>query len=437
MTFITRMTNDPFVDPLRDARRRAIPLWARVIASPAFIFFGGFFMSVVVAAQLVFNQATLFWATAVSEASIVGSALAFSAAVFMILRLSKFAGVTSIRYILPTMLASYGLLALVLLFAQPEFDRNHVILSFLIALIWCHAAFFVKSKTGTLHFAVVPSSRSEALSKIEGPRWTTLHNPEIDSIDCDAIVADLHVDLGEAWEKFLARAAVKGVSVYHVTQVSEALTGRVQIQHPSEDVIESLSPDRFYPNLKRAIDLVGAILLLPIFLPVMAAIALLIKMDSKGPALFKQERVGFRGETFTIFKFRSMHTDMPRGNSFTAEDDPRITRVGRYIRKRRLDELPQIFNILRGDMSWIGPRPEAVQLAEWYAKSIPFFEYRYIVRPGISGWAQVQQGYAAEIDDTSEKLHYDFYYIKHLSFTLDLVIVAKTIKTIVGGFGAR
>lgn len=147
--------------------------------------------------------------------------------------------------------------------------------------------------------------------------------------------------------------------------------------------------------------------------------------------------MGFRGRPFKMYKFRSMRNDMI-GTGFTQEgDEPRITRVGRVIRKYRIDELPQIFNILKGQMSFIGPRPESMQLSEWYEKDVPFFSYRHIVRPGISGWAQVSHGYAAEVEGMKVKLEHDFYYIKHFSLWLDMLIAAKTIKTILTGFGAR
>jgi lipopolysaccharide/colanic/teichoic acid biosynthesis glycosyltransferase len=125
------------------------------------------------------------------------------------------------------------------------------------------------------------------------------------------------------------------------------------------------------------------------------------------------------------------------GNDYTLPDDKRITRVGRLLREYRLDELPQIINILRGDMSWIGPRPEAVALAEWYEREVPFYVYRHIVRPGLSGWAQVHQGNVAAVDAARVKLEYDFFYIKHYSFWLDVVIVLKTLRTIMTRFGSR
>jgi lipopolysaccharide/colanic/teichoic acid biosynthesis glycosyltransferase len=152
--------------------------------------------------------------------------------------------------------------------------------------------------------------------------------------------------------------------------------------------------------------------------------------------------MGYRGRTFTMYKFRSMTVpsgkpEDPRLSAMTQDDDDRVTRVGRVLRRYRIDELAQVINILKGEMSWIGPRPEAVPLSLWYEEELPFYRYRHIVRPGISGWAQVRQGHVAEVDDVLWKLHYDFYYIKNFSFWLDLLIIAATIRTVFSGFGAR
>ncbi|MEO7247767.1 MAG: sugar transferase, partial [Novosphingobium sp.] len=178
-----------------------------------------------------------------------------------------------------------------------------------------------------------------------------------------------------------------------------------------------------------------------------AITAVAIKIDSPGPVLFRQRRMGYRGREFTVFKFRTMreHRKEPRDDSkqsgieafITQENDRRITKLGRFLRRSRIDELPQVINILAGQMSWIGPRPEASQLSEWYQGEIPFYRYRHVVRPGISGWAQVNQGHVAEIDDIRTKLQYDFYYIRNFSLWLDVLIMVKTAKTMITGFGHK
>jgi lipopolysaccharide/colanic/teichoic acid biosynthesis glycosyltransferase len=150
--------------------------------------------------------------------------------------------------------------------------------------------------------------------------------------------------------------------------------------------------------------------------------------------------MGYRGRIFSMIKFRTMAVTEDGGDhraSITRENDQRITRVGRFLRRTRLDELPQVFNILTGEMSWIGPRPEAISLSNEYTKKIPNYRYRHLVRPGISGWAQVHQGHVTTLDGINEKLRYDFYYVKNISLWLDIVIALSTIRVIITGFGAK
>jgi lipopolysaccharide/colanic/teichoic acid biosynthesis glycosyltransferase len=172
-------------------------------------------------------------------------------------------------------------------------------------------------------------------------------------------------------------------------------------------------------------------------------VAIAIRWDSPGPILFRQRRVGYGGSSFLVFKFRTMHNggnghdEDERTSAITNHADPRVTRLGRLLRRSRIDELPQLLNILRGEMSWIGPRPEAEVLSKWYESELPFYRYRHIVKPGITGWAQVNQGHVAEVNDVLWKLQYDFYYIKNFSPWLDLLIVFKTLRTVLTGFGSR
>jgi lipopolysaccharide/colanic/teichoic acid biosynthesis glycosyltransferase len=178
----------------------------------------------------------------------------------------------------------------------------------------------------------------------------------------------------------------------------------------------------------------------------MALCAIAIRADGEGPVLFRQKRVGHAGKPIVVYKFRTMRPNGteeeaadhdPRRAAMTGDDDERITRIGRTLRTLRLDELPQVFNILKWQMSWIGPRPEAQVLSVWYTAEIPFYRYRHVVKPGISGWAQVNQGHVAEVEEVHRKLQYDFYYIKYFSPWLDLLILLRTVKTMLTGWGAR
>ncbi|MFM8575019.1 MAG: sugar transferase, partial [Limnohabitans sp.] len=226
------------------------------------------------------------------------------------------------------------------------------------------------------------------------------------------------------------------VRLYSAQAVAEALSGRV----PESVLVSELwQPDGnpAYDLLKRALDLMAVLLTLPLWLPLAALVALAVRLDSPGPALFSQWRTGLQGRPFRIHKFRSMRHVALDTPQFAGERDPRITRLGAFLRKSRLDEIPQLWNVLRGDMSLIGPRPEQTAFVAQFAQDIPSYPYRHLVRPGLTGWAQVQQGYAASAQETAVKLSYDLYYVTHYSLAMDLLILAKTLRTVLTGQGAR
>lgn len=259
-----------------------------------------------------------------------------------------------------------------------------------------------------------------------------------------SIIVDLHHSHSAETESLLAEAAISGVPVYHYRMLLELQTGQVRIDHMRENILGSLIPNLAYLGLKRVYDLLGALLLLPILLPMFAVIAVIIKLDSKGSIFYHQKRVGHRGRIFMMHKFRTMHDRAaPTGaaervnDAMTKTGDDRITNVGTFLRKTRLDELPQVLNIILGDMSWIGPRPEAESLSELYQTSIPFYRYRHIVRPGITGWAQVNQGHVVDVEDITGKLRFDFYYVRNVSLWLDVLIALKTFRVILFAYGAK
>jgi lipopolysaccharide/colanic/teichoic acid biosynthesis glycosyltransferase len=190
--------------------------------------------------------------------------------------------------------------------------------------------------------------------------------------------------------------------------------------------------------LKRLSDIVASAVLLVLASPLMAIAAFLIRVTDGRPVLFRQPRVGRQGEVFMVYKFRTMHVvpeNDEAGDIYTREGDPRVTGVGRWLRKLRLDELPQIWNVLSGDMSLIGPRAEWVKCAERYEQKIPFYHFRHLVKPGITGWAQVNYPYGESDEDAIEKLKFDLYYIRHYSLKLDAMIFLKTVHTVLFGKG--
>lgn len=196
---------------------------------------------------------------------------------------------------------------------------------------------------------------------------------------------------------------------------------------------------RLKASLSRALDVVVSIVGLVAVAPVLLMAALAIKLDDGGPIIYAQERVGLNGRPFVLLKFRSMRVDAERDGmpAWARERDSRITRVGRIIRKFRIDELPQILNVLRGDMALIGPRPERPHFVQQFSESIPFYNYRHTLKPGITGWAQVCFRYGASFEDTKRKLAYDLYYIKHRGLLLDALILVKTVGVVLSGEGAR
>ncbi|MGC6530981.1 MAG: sugar transferase [Candidatus Puniceispirillaceae bacterium] len=232
-------------------------------------------------------------------------------------------------------------------------------------------------------------------------------------------------------------AAQQNGSVMTYQQFRETQSGRVDI---SADFDLHNLRNNAMPviGFKRAIDLLFSLSLLIVTLPILIMAILLIRLESRGNAIFTQQRVGRGSVPFTLYKLRSMASNADsKGAQFASQNDTRITKLGAILRRTRIDELPQLYNVLKGDMSLIGPRPEQVTFAAEFSQSIPNYDLRHIVKPGITGWAQVTQGYAAGEEETMEKLKYDLFYIKHLSVQLDLLVIFKTIKTIFTGFGSR
>src|SRR5699024_7615013 len=263
-----------------------------------------------------------------------------------------------------------------------------------------------------------------------------LEQLDLGEIRYDGVVADfLHINADE--QRFLTQCALQGVPVYNAKDVFESVTGRVKIDRMSENNIGALLPSRTVERLKTLFDMVVVLASPPLVLFIGLITAACIRLESPGPVIYSQTRIGKGNKPFTIYKFRSMRFDREAPAQFAGEDDPRITKVGRIIRKLRIDELPQFINILKGEMSLIGPRPEQPDFVKMFDSKIPFYSYRHVVKPGISGWAQVRQGYAANTDDTQIKIEHDFYYIKHYSVALDIYIVLLTIRTMLTGFGAR
>jgi len=242
--------------------------------------------------------------------------------------------------------------------------------------------------------------------------------------------------------KDLLRIKTKGVHVNDFSSFLERDTGRVDLDtvNPSWLIFsDGFSSGRMLSSaVKRVFDIVASVILLLLTFPIIALFAIIVKLDSKGPAFFKQERVGLYGENFYLVKLRSMTTDAEKdGAKWASENDPRVTRIGRFIRKVRIDELPQTWCVLMGQMSFVGPRPEVPQFVDDLQEQIPFYGERHMVKPGITGWAQINYPYGASIEDSRKKLEYDLYYAKNYTPFLDLVTLLQTVRVVLWPEGAR
>jgi len=384
--------------------------------------------------KLIESQLPKFWL----------SICATVAGVLFARRINPLPGMSAISKVLPSFAFSYGLAVVGVLIARADYSTVLLVATFTASVASQSILVTFAGRQSSTNYYVVPGGHINRL--VDQPEFSAeiLVTPKLPTARNAIIVADLHFDHSEDWERTLAEAALNGVPVFHYKNILEDRTGRVRIEHLSENSFGSLLPNVAWVKLKRVFDVILCLILIPIAMFPLIFISILIRLDSPGPAIFRQERVGYRGQVFKVIKFRTMRvavpglTDLdPRTMARTQNNDKRITRIGKFLRRSRIDELPQMLNILVGEMSWIGPRPEALPLSQWYNEEIPFYAYRHIVRPGITGWAQVNQGHVTEIDDVNEKLQYDFFYIKNFSYWIDLYILYRTIIIVLTGFGSK
>ncbi len=256
------------------------------------------------------------------------------------------------------------------------------------------------------------------------------------------VVVALDDGRGRTPTEELLQLRLSGVKVYEVTSFLEALTGRIALEslRPSWLVFsEGFDRTRAFRFTKRLLELLAAAALLVVSAPILALLAVIIPLSSPGPILYRQRRVGHRGRPFDLLKLRTMPVNAEAGGPVwaTGGEDPRVGRLGRLLRRTRLDEIPQLLNVLRGEMSFVGPRPERPHFVEQLRTVITYYDARHEVKPGITGWAQVKFGYGSSLEDAERKLEYDLYYIKHMSWAFDLGILLYTVKTVLGGKGAR
>lgn len=343
---------------------------------------------------------------------------------------------------------SLGITALVILFGRPYWSRNYVLVT---AVTWLALSMAVcwgqRRRPWTENMVLVATEKVLVDHLRAAPHVNVLEVldpagaiPERPLPPGTTLAVDLRSVLSDEMARFVSSCNLAGYPTRSLVTVYEEHTGRLAIVHLYEgwELSVPLSGRGPYVRVKRVIDAFLVLLAAPLVLPLCLMLALAIKLDSRGPVVFRQSRIGLEGRPFTLYKFRSMRV----GNGdvearFAGIKDDRLTRVGRLLRRTRFDEMPQLWNILTGDLSLVGPRPEQGPFVERFSETIPFYTHRHLVRPGLTGWAQVNYGYADSEADTIEKLSFDLYYVKHLSPWMDLEILGRSVWTVLSGFGAR
>lgn len=346
-------------------------------------------------------------------------------------------------------------LLLLLAAAHSAYSRAAVSAAYAASVIWLLVGVQRHMRRQILRLGVL---ESEVMHMLEASRETLagvrLTHVEADLTESrslpelrrmDGVVIDRYRAKDASLQRLITQLKLLGVRIYSADHIHELITGRVALDHTEDSFLDDSSGRVMYELCKRVVDVVAAIVLIGLLAIPMLAIAAIVRLVDGESPLFRQERVGRGGRTFHMIKFRTMRgapgidarehvEDRAR---FEADADTRTTTLGARLRRYRLDELPQLFNVLSGSMSLIGPRPEWVDTAAEFFERIPHYPYRHLVRPGITGWAQISQGHVTALPDAMIKLELDLYYVKHMSFSLDLVVAIRTVRTILTGHGAR
>ena len=338
--------------------------------------------------------------------------------------------------------------ATLIVFSRQYFSRSFLLVTAVGWLVLATAHRVVRRRRPwTERIAIITDEKQLAEDLVGSPHAEVIWviDPKFDGPmelpDRDVTLAvDLRAVLSERMAQFLSSCSVAGYNIRSFSSIYEEHAGRVPLVHLAEGWEISAPLLEVTPWLpgKRAFDTFVAAVLAPLWLFLGLLVVLYIRVTTRGPALFRQNRVGFEGQPFTMYKFRTMYEDAEKdGPRFAKHDDLRLFRGGKFLRKSRLDEIPQLWNVLKGEMSLVGPRAEQVPFVTAFRQQIPFYEHRHLVRPGVTGWAQVNYGYADDEADTIEKLTYDLYYIKHMSPVMDIRVLWKSVWTVLTGAGAR
>ena len=359
------------------------------------------------------------------------------------------------RFLLVATAAPYLAAPLGFALLQQPYSRGAVLLVYLLSAAWFTLGHWRERGRYALSLAYLDSSVPMRLKELLGdasefsqqdiklrPLAIQASSDAVPQItDAPSALAGVVIDpqapTDVARERLISDLRLQHVRLYSVEAVAELISGRKMLSNLQAQDLWALDGNPAYDTVKRLTDIGLTLAALPLWLPLCLAAGLAVKLNTPGPMLFSQIRIGRNGREFRIWKLRSMRHEEATTARFAQPNDDRVTSVGKIIRRTRLDELPQLWNVLKGDMSLIGPRPEQAEFVRVFAHRIPAYPYRHLVRPGLTGWAQVQQGYAEGEEQTAVKLSYDLYYVAHYSLALDLLIAYKTARILFTGFGAR
>ncbi|GHV56657.1 glycosyl transferase [Synergistales bacterium] len=316
----------------------------------------------------------------------------------------------------------YSISMLFLFMLRAYYSRPFLLLSYALSVAWIYAGLRVFFSFGKLRYGFLPGADIRELEEEWRNNFVKISSPDsAERFDVLVVLPYYGKKLSDEWTRYITNMMIQGVPMTHPGSVYEFFTGRLPIEYMSDGPGVLLSPSLGYLYVKRVMDWLVLLICIAPAVVCMSVVAAVLAYSSGRPVLFIQERNGKNGVPFKMYKFRSM--------TETGE----ITKAGGFLRKYRLDELPQILNVAKGEMSFIGPRPEVPELARKYAEEIAFYPYRYSMPPGITGWAQVNYGYASVTSENRIKLGYDLYYVKHASFALDMLILLKTARTMLSG----
>jgi lipopolysaccharide/colanic/teichoic acid biosynthesis glycosyltransferase len=338
--------------------------------------------------------------------------------------------------VLGSALVVHGSLAFIILVARHSYSTLIMPLALIVSLFSGTLVMYAQHRIKRPRIAFLSTNSLLFEGAPTGSR-DRITDPNADLRPYDIILTDSMTELSPEWASLISRAMIGGKRVRHFSEFDEEQRGLVAVDHFN---LEHIPPGALarYRNLKRLIDIGLIIATLPITVPIVLLAMLAILVTMGRPVFFIQERTGFGGKPFQVYKLRTM---LPASAAIdtrtTVVGDARITPLGRILRRYRIDEIPQLWNVMKGDMSIIGPRPEWTVLSDRYAAELPVYVYRHLVRPGITGWAQVRGGYASDLEETRVKVGYDLFYIKNISFSMDIQILIRTIWTLISGSGAR